>query len=196
MQVTMTMEEYTKLITANAKQVEQLNKMMEKYDNISKERYESLKSQNNNECCEFCNGNEETIMYTSDGNSIYIGKGQYGDNSGKICLINSDNYTGNEVEINYCPMCGKKLGDNTNQMSKSQGNKLKYIQTLLEETGNSCFINLYKRWDYVFSIEIIYFDELTTISESFGIKEFDELNPHIIVNDLLDKFDKFDKQKR
>ena len=64
---------------------------------------------------------------------------------------------------------------------------------MLEETGNSCFINLYKRWDYVFSIEIIYFDELTTISESFGIKEFDELNPHIIVNDLLDKFD---KQKR
>lgn len=58
MQVTMTMEEYTKLITANAKQVEQLNKMMEKYDNIRKERYESLKSQNNNECCEFCNGNE------------------------------------------------------------------------------------------------------------------------------------------
>lgn len=111
MQVTMTMEEYTKLITANAKQVEQLNKMMEKYDNISKERYESLKSQNNNECCEFCNGNEEIIMYTSDGNSIYIGKGQYGDNSGKICLINSDNYTGNEAGINYCPMCGKKLGD-------------------------------------------------------------------------------------
>ena len=36
MQVTMTMEEYTKLITANAKQVEQLNKMMEKYDSISK----------------------------------------------------------------------------------------------------------------------------------------------------------------
>ena len=85
--------------------------MMEKYDNISKERYESLKSQNNNECCEFCNGNEETIMYTSDGNSIYIGKGQYGDNSGKICLINSDNYTGNEAGINYCPICGKKLGD-------------------------------------------------------------------------------------
>ena len=46
MQVTMTMEEYTKLITANAKQVEQLNKMMEKYENISKERCELLKSQN------------------------------------------------------------------------------------------------------------------------------------------------------
>lgn len=101
MQVTMTMEEYTKLITANPKQVEQLNKMME--------RYESLKSQNNNEDCKYCNGNEETIMYTSDGNSIYIGKGQYGDNSGNICLINSDSYKGNEVKINYCPMCGKKL---------------------------------------------------------------------------------------
>lgn len=38
MQVTMTMEEYTKLITANAKQVEQLNKMMEKYEK-SNENY-------------------------------------------------------------------------------------------------------------------------------------------------------------
>lgn len=54
MQVTMTMEEYTNLITANAKQVEQLNKMMEKYDNINKERYELLKSQNN-KGCQYCN---------------------------------------------------------------------------------------------------------------------------------------------
>lgn len=70
--------------------------------------------------CKFCNGSEETIMYTSDGNSIYIGEGgtfkYYEDNSGKMCLINSDSYKGNEVEINYCPMCGKKLKDENKEI--------------------------------------------------------------------------------
>lgn len=105
MQVTMTMEEYTKLITANAKQVEQLNKMMEKYDNISKERYETLKSQNSNEGCEFCNGKKELTL--KKGLDIGLSNNKlnfYFD----ICACG---YFEDEFKINYCPMCGKKLGD-------------------------------------------------------------------------------------
>lgn len=39
-----------------------------------------------NEGCDYCNGEEKTIMYTSDCNSIYIGK----NSDNEFCLINSD----------------------------------------------------------------------------------------------------------
>lgn len=54
--------------------------------------------------CKHCN-DEKEIMYTADCNSIYISNNK----QGKKCIINSDTYKGNEVEINYCPFCGKKL---------------------------------------------------------------------------------------
>lgn len=105
MQVTMTMEEYTKLITANAKQVEQLNKMMEKYDNISKERYKSLKSQNSNEGCEFCNGKKEITL--EKGLDIGLSNKKL-DFYSHACACGYFEY---ELKINYCPMCGRRLGD-------------------------------------------------------------------------------------
>lgn len=105
MQVTMTMEEYTKLITANAKQVEQLNKMMEKYDNISKERYESLKSQNNNEGCEFCKGKKEFTL--KEGLDIGLLNNKLDFSFHAFAC----GYFEDELKINYCPICGKKLGD-------------------------------------------------------------------------------------
>ena len=77
MQVTMTMEEYTKLIT----------------------------TKNNNEGCEFCKSKKEfTLKECLD-----------------IRLLNNKldfyfhacacGYFEDELKINYCPMCGKKLGD-------------------------------------------------------------------------------------
>lgn len=119
MQVTMSMEEYEDLTFKNAKIIEELE---EKYRNGLTEiknglmleiKILKLQLENKNIGCKYCNGSEETIMYTSDDNSIYIGEGgtykYHNDNSGYICLINSDSYKGNEVKINYCPMCGKKL---------------------------------------------------------------------------------------
>ena len=103
MQVTMTMEEYTKLITANAKQVEQLNKMMEKYDNISKERCELLKSQNNNEGCDFCNGKKEITL--EKGLDIGLSNNKL-DFYYQTCVCG---FFEDELKINYCPMCGKRL---------------------------------------------------------------------------------------
>lgn len=96
MQVTMSMEEYTKLITANAEHVKQLNKMIDKYEKMGITL---------NEGCDYCKGEERTIMYTADCNSIYIGK----NDNNEFCLINSDTYDGNIKRISYCPMCGKKL---------------------------------------------------------------------------------------
>lgn len=98
MNVTMTMEEYTKLITANAEHVKQLNKMIDKYEKMGVTL---------NDGCGYCKDEEKTIMYTSDGNSIYIRK----NNDNEFCLINSDTYSGNIKRISYCPMCGKKLED-------------------------------------------------------------------------------------
>ncbi|MFQ9298670.1 MAG: hypothetical protein ACLR4X_09695 [Clostridia bacterium] len=103
MQVTMTMEEYTKLITANAKQGEQLNKMMEKYNNISKERYQLLKSQNNNEGCEFCKGKKEFTL--KKGLDIGLSNNKL-DFYFAACACG---YFEDDFKINYCPMCGKKL---------------------------------------------------------------------------------------
>lgn len=105
MQVTMTMEEYTKLIPANAKQVEPLNKMMEKYDNIIKERYQLLKSQNNNEGCEFCKSKKEFTL--KKGLDIGLSNNKL-DFYFDTCACG---YFEDELKINYCPMCGKKLGD-------------------------------------------------------------------------------------
>lgn len=98
MQVIMTMEEYTKLITESAEHVKQLNKMIDKYEKMGVTL---------NERCDYCNGEEKTIMYTADDNSIYIGK----NDDNEFCLINSDSYNGNIKRISYCPMCGKKLED-------------------------------------------------------------------------------------
>lgn len=80
-------------------------------------------------------------------------------------------------------------------MNEQQEHKIEYIKKLLKESGNMCIVQIYKRDIYVFSIEIIYYDGETTVSQSWSIKEFDELNPHIIVNDILDEFKKEKKFK-
>lgn len=99
MQVTMTMEEYTKLITANAKQVEQLNKMMEKYEKIGI---------NVDVDCDFCNKKKAWFWGARTGVSIE-------DSRLKIRLksydLKYDKMPIGDYKINYCPMCGKKLGD-------------------------------------------------------------------------------------
>ena len=53
--------------------------------------------------CDYCE-NEKELILTSDGNPIYVGV-----ENGKYHLINYDSYKGNKIEINYCPMCGKRL---------------------------------------------------------------------------------------
>lgn len=100
MQVTMTMEEYTKLITANAKQVEQLNKLMEKYDKLNDERFGLLKRSDG---CDFCNGERDYWIHRLEVDLIND-KLNFSYNA---CACGS--FEDSKLVINYCPMCGKKL---------------------------------------------------------------------------------------
>ena len=93
MQVTMTMEEYTKLITANPKQVEQLNKMMEKYDRLGA---------NVSDGCEFCKKEKKWLW--GAWTEVRIEDGKL-----KTYAPEDDEIHVDDFKINYCPMCGKKL---------------------------------------------------------------------------------------
>lgn len=93
MQVQMSMEEYTKLITANAKQVEQLNKIIEKYEKVGV---------NVSNGCDFCKKEKKWLW--GAWTEVRIENGKL-----KIYAPEEDEIHVDDFKINYCPMCGKKL---------------------------------------------------------------------------------------
>lgn len=117
MQVTMTMEEYEDLTFKNKKVIEELeesyNSKMLAMKNITmleirklRSDKEKLESKINNEGCEFCN-ELKSLYYDRSGviQEVYIEPDK------TLSVSNQDvEYIAN-IKINYCPMCGKKLGD-------------------------------------------------------------------------------------
>lgn len=59
--------------------------------------------------CEFCNGKKKKIENGYTYGIAYIESTNYG-NYYKLCYDNSgEEYGEGEFEINYCPICGRKL---------------------------------------------------------------------------------------
>lgn len=59
--------------------------------------------------CEFCNGKKKKIENGYTYGRAYIESTNYG-NYYKLCYDNSgEEYGEGEFEINYCPICGRKL---------------------------------------------------------------------------------------
>lgn len=117
MQVTMTMEEYEELTFKNEKVIEELketynseilgmqNRLMLEIRKLRSDK-ENLESKINNKGCEFCDGKKDL---TSLKNDLDIGiSNNKLDFSFGVCACGAFE---DELKINYCPMCGKKLGD-------------------------------------------------------------------------------------
>lgn len=93
MNVTMSMDEYTKLITANAEHVKQLNKMIDKYEKIGI---------TSNDGCNYCKKEKKWLW--GAWTEVRIEDGKL-----KTYAPEDDEIHVDEFKINYCPMCGRKL---------------------------------------------------------------------------------------
>ena len=116
MQVTMTMEEYEDLTFKNKRVIEELketyssemlamqNRAMLEIRKLRSDK-EKLESKINNKGCEFCNDKKEITL--EKGLDIGLSNNKL-DFYFDTCACG---YFEDELKINYCPMCGKKLGD-------------------------------------------------------------------------------------
>lgn len=116
MQVIMTMEEYEDLTFKNKRVIEDLkekhnseilamsSKLMLEIRKLRLDK-EKLKSKINDGDCEFCNGEKEVTL--KKGLDIGLSNNKL-DFYFDTCACG---YFEDELKINYCPMCGKKLGD-------------------------------------------------------------------------------------
>lgn len=114
MQVTMTMEEYEDLTFKNKRVIEDLkekhsseilamsSKLMLEIRKLRQDK-EKLKSKINDEGCEFCNGEKEFSLREDLDIGLSNNKLDFYFDT---CACG---YFEDELKINYCPMCGKKL---------------------------------------------------------------------------------------
>lgn len=84
--------------------------------------------------CEFCDGRKKKIENGYTYGRAYIKSTNYG-YCHKLCYDNSgEEYGEGEFEINYCPICGRKLHTNYDD-DVSIENKKKFVQIMRQLTA-------------------------------------------------------------
>lgn len=83
--------------------------------------------------CEFCDGRKKKIENGYTYGRAYIESTNYGYYH-RLCYDNSgEEYREGEFEINYCPICGRKLEPSEDDVSAE--NKKKFVQIMRQLTA-------------------------------------------------------------